>query len=97
MSKPNCYECRHRGTLPGDAHSCCKHPANKEVMNDPMAQIMGIFASVHRAAPIVADTGLSVRGNPTGIKRGWFNWPMNFDPNWLESCDGFTAKTEKKK
>jgi len=24
--KPNCYECKHRGTIPGDAHSCCRHP-----------------------------------------------------------------------
>lgn len=22
-NKPNCYKCEHRGTIPGDAHSCC--------------------------------------------------------------------------
>lgn len=21
-----CYKCRHRGTVPGDAHSACSHP-----------------------------------------------------------------------
>lgn len=26
MNKPNCYKCEYRGTLPGDAHSCCKYP-----------------------------------------------------------------------
>ena len=31
-----------------------------------------------------------VNGNPTGIKRGWFRWPLNFDPAWLEACDGFS-------
>ncbi len=24
--KPNCYDCKHRGSIPGDAHSKCKHP-----------------------------------------------------------------------
>jgi hypothetical protein len=23
MSKPNCYKCKARGTIPGDAHSTC--------------------------------------------------------------------------
>ena len=60
--KPNCYECIHQRTLPGDAHSQC---ANRKA---------------------------EVRGNPHGIKNGWFMWPYNFDPVWLESCNGFTQK-----
>lgn len=31
----------------------------------------------------------SVEGDPGGIKNGWFLWPLNFDPTWLVSCDGF--------
>tara|TARA_R110000744_G_scaffold82881_5_gene162794 strand:- start:125 stop:523 length:399 start_codon:yes stop_codon:yes gene_type:complete len=27
-----------------------------------------------------------------GVKNGWFSWPFNFDPVWLESCNGFTEK-----
>lgn len=30
-----------------------------------------------------------VVGNSHGIKNGWFFWPFNFDPVWLEECDGF--------
>lgn len=30
-----------------------------------------------------------VEGNDYGIRSGWFLWPYNFDPVWLESCDGF--------
>jgi len=37
-------------------------------------------------------TGLNVKGHPHGIKNGWFIWPFNFDPVWLENCDGFTPK-----
>ena len=34
----------------------------------------------------------TVQGSQHGIKNGWFGWPFNFDPIWLVSCDGFTAK-----
>lgn len=95
MEKPNCYECEYRGSIPGDVHSCCKHPANAELLDNPLAQMLGIIASVGRIAPVQAKTKLKVRGNPVGIKRGWFNWPMNFDPIWLEECNGFTKKIKK--
>ena len=38
----------------------------------------------------------NVLGNIFGIKKGWFNWPYDFDPTWLESCDGFSDKLEDK-
>ena len=33
-----------------------------------------------------------VTGRETGIRRGWFAWPFNFDPTWLMSCDGFSER-----
>jgi len=33
-----------------------------------------------------------VKGAEHGIKNGWFYWPFNFDPVWLEQCDGFQNK-----
>ena len=38
---------------------------------------------------------LNISGNAHGIKSGWFYWPINFDPVWLESCNGFEAKKEE--
>ena len=61
--KPNCYTCKHRGTIPGDAHSRCSNEEAK------------------------------VQGKETGIRRGWFMWPLNFDPTWLISCSGFSEKS----
>jgi hypothetical protein len=29
----------------------------------------------------------TVKGNDIGIRGGWFAWPYNFDPVWLEECD----------
>ena len=95
MNKPNCYECKFRGSVPGSAHSNCNHPSNKEVSGNALLGMMAIFASVSRVDPVNVDTGLNIVGNPTGIRKGWFNWPFNFDPIWLENCDGFTPKKER--
>jgi len=94
-NKPNCYECKFRGGLAGNAHSCCKHPDFASAMDDPLGQILGIFAGVGRISPIQADStdaDIYVKGNPHGIERGWFNHPWNFDPVWLEECTGFESK-----
>lgn len=91
--KPNCYECKHRGTIPGDVHSRCNHPKIKKVMNDPVAQILALFGSVGWSYPAtVAIDGINVTGNEQGISKGWFNWPFNFDPTWLDTCDGWEEK-----
>lgn len=59
---PKCYECKYRGTIPGDCHSKCSNKNAK------------------------------VKGDPHGVRNGWFYHPINFDPIWLESCDGFEQK-----
>ena len=74
MSK--CYTCVHRRDVPGDCHSACGHP---KVMG------LGVVLLVLPAAvrPFV------VEGDPHGIAKGWFMWPINFDPVWLRRCDGY--------
>lgn len=32
---------------------------------------------------------LNIQGATHGIVNGWFFWPINFDPVWLQNCDGF--------
>jgi hypothetical protein len=95
--KPNCYECQYRGAIPGDCHSCCKHPSFGKIAEDPMGQLLTILSSAKRIAPIqIEGTGITVKGNPHGIKKGWFNHPFNFDPVWLIECSGFKEKELKK-
>jgi len=60
--KPNCYDCAHKHSIPGDAHIMC---------SNGMAHVVG---------------------DKHGKRKGWFLWPINFDPVWLVSCDGFKAK-----
>ena len=86
--KPNCYECKYQRKIPGDAHSQCRHP---ELPADNMLESMvKIFSSKNNYGE--ARKKLNLKGNPHGIQAGWFLWPANFDPVWLESCDGFSQK-----
>lgn len=60
---------------------------------------MAIFASVGRSSPVISEAAktLNIKANAHGIMSGWFNWPWNFDPVWLENCNGFTEKEGQKK
>jgi len=91
-----CFGCKWRGRVPGSAHSCCKHPDLKNATENPLAGLMASFASVGRAEPQIDIMALSkkfeLRANPHGIRKGWFNWPWNFDPVWLENCNAREAK-----
>lgn len=90
--KPNCYDCKWRGELVGDAHSCCNHPKVATTKDEPLNQIFGLLAAVGRIDISIAGNPLGVTGNRHGIKHGWFCWPMNFDPVWLDTCNGFERK-----
>lgn len=36
------------------------------------------------------NTAANVTGDKHGISKGWFIWPLNFDPTWLDACDGLS-------
>ena len=79
MSKADCYKCTYRGTIPGNAHSCCKYPGN----NTDMLSLFSNGANIRK---------LNIRAHQHGIDNHWFYWPINFDPCWLINCDEFKEK-----
>ena len=85
MTRPNCYECKYRGTVPGDCHSCCRHPKVKS-SHDTFAGI--VDAMLGKDKDTVEE--LNIMADVHGVRSGWFFWPVNFDPTWLLSCSGFT-------
>lgn len=95
-----CYRCTHRRDVTGSAHSACHHPSTRELQAVPAMQFAGLMgrrggslmAAEVRLLAAPAARRLNVEGHQRGIDGGWFIWPVNFDPVWLESCDGFTAK-----
>ena len=79
--KADCYKCKYRGNVAGDAHSCCRYPNND----------VGIL-SFFEKSNLENMEKLNIKANSHGIRNGWFMWPVNFDPVWLENCDGFEQK-----
>ena len=77
--KKNCYSCKHKGSVPGSAHSSCKHP------------VFDNFEIKMKAAIVCNAYGTNgfAKGNSHGVRSGWFNHPLDFDPVWLEECVGY--------
>lgn len=94
MSKPDCYTCGYRRDVPDSAHSSCAHPEVASVTSDPESRVWATLGSVGRG-PGLYIRALNVEANSHGVRRGWFNWPLNYDPVWLTRCDGYTPKEEK--
>lgn len=94
MNKPNCYACIHRGDIPGDAHSICRHPATGLKAGADMfdAMVSMLLGAASEARVVSGSRELEIVGNAHGIRNGWFLWPANFDPVWLENCTGFEAR-----
>ncbi len=91
----NCNECLHHGTVPGSAHLKCVHPKTADSSADPLAEMMAIFAGVGRSGPsadMVMASSMGVTINHHGFRHGWANWPWNFDPIWIETCDCFEKR-----
>jgi hypothetical protein len=86
--KPNCYDCIHRGEVAGSAHSRCLHPALGKQDSNPFGALVQMVGGQFNNGA----RELGITGHPHGIRSGWFMWPANFDPTWLQSCNGFTAK-----
>ena len=83
--KPDCYKCIHRGNVPGDAHSCCRHP---KIESDGWRRVVRLLNK--ELVQITKDFGITAE--PHGIRMGWFMWPVNFDPVWLLTCKMFEEK-----
>ena len=91
--KPNCHKCKYKRNNPGDTHIRCEHPSNRNVLDKPILNVLSILAGVGRVQPTpLLPSELNIKGNPYGIKQGWFNYPFNFDPTWLENCDGYEPR-----
>jgi hypothetical protein len=84
MSEPKCYSCKHRGPVPGSHHASCQHPILPDAKTKAVAMIL--FLGMDKFEP------LNVTANAHGIAKGWFVWPVDFDPVWLNTCDGYERR-----
>lgn len=79
MKKNDCYQCPHRGEVPGSAHSTCNFlPPNQK-------SAVGLLGMIGKLPTITdKETGeVVLEFNEVGVKKGWCAWPINFDPVWV--------------
>ena len=77
----NCNNCKFHESITGDAHvSCTILPL----------QARGYAAVlVNAIAKINTQSGVYITFEPHGVANGWCNWPLNYDPIWVKSCNQF--------
>jgi hypothetical protein len=53
--------------------------------------MLELLLSTHQVR-LTADEKDLVELNPNGISNGWANWPLDFDPVWVDSCKFYSEK-----
>ncbi len=84
--QPDCYKCEYRSGLDYSAHSCCSHPYVKG--DNKLLTLMYMGKGIKSPA----EKRMNISYSQHGFDNGWFMWPINFDPVWLNTCDGFKEK-----
>lgn len=76
----DCYKCPHRREVPGSVHSSC------HILKPQLRTAIALMAMCGQMPTITNEkTGEDLLIlNPTGVKEGWYNWPIDFDPVWVE-------------
>lgn len=84
----DCHKCIYRGNVPNSVHCSCKHPAALELISfsDELFDFLKTLTNEHKLKKIYR---LNLQAAEQGIEGGYFIWPFNFDPTWLQNCDGF--------
>ena len=76
----DCYTCKYRREIVGDAHSQCAHP---NMGGEPPNNFIGWLAFEKGYNP------LKISMNEHGVRNGWCTYPINFDPIWIDNCIGY--------
>lgn len=83
-----CYECKFRSEVMGSAHSSCR--VISQTKSDNYFELELLLAT--HQVNMTSDGEDLVKLNPHGVKNGWANWPLNFDPVWVDECKFYTKK-----
>lgn len=86
-SRVSCGNCRFQDNTLSSAHIKC------DVLGDDLASLMAV---VHPPTIQVGNAKMRlVQGKQAGMERGWFTWPMEFDPIWLLWCFLYEDKEDE--
>jgi len=86
--KPDCYNCIHRTDVEGSTHSSCR-------CEGTLLHLINLLHIPDFLGLATEEQKLVIKGNQYGIDSGWFKFPIDYDPVWLEECSGFKEKEKK--
>lgn len=76
----DCYKCPHRSEIENSVHSKCnvldENVSLSMSLSVSSGVVDGIYSNKHGNHLLKFDT--------YGVKNGWCNWPVNFDPKWVQ-------------
>lgn len=91
----DCFSCIHKDFVPGSTHVICRHPFNDRIFKSRQGMIILLQLATKGFTVQLTPKELNLKLNSSGIKGGWCNYPFDFDPIWIENCDGFEEKNDK--
>lgn len=81
----DCYSCKYHKNIPGDTHIECEHPMAQA---HKMTALLALLNTNKRyIEDIYACLGIKIDAAAYGS--GYAMYPINFDPIWINNCDGY--------
>ena len=84
MAKPDCINCVHVRSNRGSELKSCANPKTGPHLDDPNRTRQEIIEAMGGL--------LNIEGERDAIRKGLFEWPWSYDPEWIVNCDGFEQK-----
>ena len=93
----DCHNCKFSAPVPGSSHHCeCKaidnHAAFANLTVTETLSLKLMLLSGRAAIQNTVTKEKQIKINEHGKKNGWADWPLAFDPIWVESCIFFDKK-----
>lgn len=77
----NCNKCKFHESIPGDAHVSCT------ILPEQARYYAMVLVTL--TAKVDTLSGVNLEFEPHGVAMNWCNWPINYDPIWVKSCNQF--------
>jgi len=88
--KNDCYKCPYREQLSHTHHSKCNILNRTVPLDSGSKEMLNIQTSILVATGVLQsitstdDNSVLLSFNEHGVNNGWCNWPINFDPIWVD-------------
>jgi hypothetical protein len=85
----NCYNCKFKGFVGGSTHISCT--VLRITGTDFKVELLEFMLATNQVDLIDTRTNEPhVQINEYGRKSGWANYPLDFDPIWIDKCSFYT-------